>query len=530
VVVEGRAGNDTVWSIAARRAELDADRPLVTFLEEGCPDEVTSWASLVTRAEGLAAHLGADGVGKGATVGLFGLNSVDYIAALLGVARLGAVAVPLNALLAPPEIAWQLGDSGAAAVAADAEATSQIEDAVGAGGWSGPKVSLRGAAPGWEPAWASAPAGALDGAAPPAPEDPFEILYTSGTTGRPKGVVLTHRSVAADAVDIAALWAARADDTFLGVLPLFHVNAQMVTLFPAITVGARLVLCRAFSARGWIDVIRRHGVTIASIVGTQLRMIMATPEQPDDAATSLRCLPYGLNVPLPMWEAFERRFGAPLINIYGLTEAVAIATAAPLGGDRRIPSIGRPARGKAVAILDEAGHEAPRGTPGEICVRGRLGASLMLGYHGLPEETASAVRDGWLHTGDIGTMDGDGYCYFVDRAKDIIKHSGENVSASEVERVLSEHPAVQEAAVVGRPDPIRDETVIAFVILRDGESATTAALADHCRANLARFKIPAEIHLVAGLPRTAVGKVEKRALRSRLAETAALEGTPQPVD
>jgi crotonobetaine/carnitine-CoA ligase len=282
------------------------------------------------------------------------------------------------------------------------------------------------------------------------------------------------------------------------------------------------VLARSFSAGGWIDLVRRHGVTISSIVGTQVRMIMATPEKSDDHETALRCVPYGLNVPPPMWAGFERRFGAPLCNIYGLTEAVAVATAAPVHGDRRIPSVGRPGRGRAVGIFDDDGKELPPGAEGEIRIRGERGVSLMVGYHGRPEETAEVLEGDWLRTGDLGRLDEDGYLYFVDRAKDIIKRAGENVSASEVERVLSEFPGVAEAAVVGRPDPIRDEAVVAFVVPAasgaiDAPTLDVSALDAHCRAQLARFKVPEEYLVVEALPKTSIGKIEKKALRQRLA-------------
>jgi crotonobetaine/carnitine-CoA ligase len=259
-------------------------------------------------------------------------------------------------------------------------------------------------------------------------------------------------------------------------------------------------------------------VTISSIVGTQVRMIMATPERPDDADTRLRCVPYGLNVPPAMWTGFERRFGAPLCNIYGLTEAVAVATAAPVHGDRRIPSVGRPGRGRAVGIFDDEGKELPPGAEGEIRIRGERGLSLMVGYHGRPEETAAAFDNSWLRTGDRGRLDEDGYLYFVDRAKDMIKRSGENVSASEVERVLSEFPGVAEAAVVGRPDPVRDEAVVAFVVPAAGAAVAASELEAHCRVHLARFKVPEQYRIVEALPKTSIGKIEKKALRAALAQ------------
>ncbi len=444
---------------------------------------------------------------------------VERRACLAGDEPLLAVCVPLNALLTAPEIAWQLADAGATALVGEADAAPRLDEAAALAGFGGPRLALRGEAAGW-PALAppSPPDGPADSALPPppGPDDVFEILYTSGTTGHPKGVMLSHRSMASEADSVASYWSARPDDVFLGVLPLFHVNAQLVTMLPALSTGARLVLARSFSAGGWIDLVRRHGVTISSIVGTQVRMIMATPERPDDGDTALRLVPYGLNVPPAMWAAFERRFGAPLCNIYGLTEAVAVATAAPVHGDRRIPSVGRPGRGRAIGIFDDDGKELPPGAEGEIRIRGERGVSLMVGYHGRPEETAAAFDADWLRTGDLGRLDEDGYLYFVDRAKDVIKRAGENVSASEVERVLTEFPGVAEAAVVGRPDPIRDEAVVAFVAPAAGRGIDTDALDAHCRAQLARFKVPEEYVVVDALPKTSIGKVEKKALRQRL--------------
>jgi crotonobetaine/carnitine-CoA ligase len=521
-----------VWTLVERRARLSGDAPLLTFVDGGRPDEVTGWGAVANRAVALAAGLAGLGVKPGERVALFGLNSLDYVVALAGVARLGAVCVPLNALLTPPEIAWQLSDAGAVALLGEADAAARLDEAAGLAGFGGPRLALRGEAPGWP--GLSPPFSPPDGGAdsdlppPPGPDDVFEILYTSGTTGHPKGVMLSHRSMAAEADSVASYWAARPDDVFLGVLPLFHVNAQLVTMLPALASGARLVLARSFSAGGWIDLVRRHGVTISSIVGTQVRMIMATPETPDDGETALRCVPYGLNVPPAMWAGFERRFGAPLCNIYGLTEAVAVATAAPVHGDRRIPSVGRPGRGRAVGIFDDDGKELPPGAEGEIRIRGERGVSLMVGYHGRPEETAAAIDGDWLRTGDLGRLDEEGYLYFVDRAKDIIKRAGENVSASEVERVLSEFPGVAEAAVVGRPDPIRDEAVVAFVVPAAGGAVDTptldvVALDAHCRAQLARFKVPEEYLVVEALPKTSIGKIEKKALRQRLAQAGQTE-------
>jgi crotonobetaine/carnitine-CoA ligase len=250
-------------------------------------------------------------------------------------------------------------------------------------------------------------------------------------------------------------------------------------------------------------------------VGTQLRMLLAQPPDPDDAHNALRCIPYGLNVPAEMWHRFEHRFGAPLINIYGMTEALGPAVTSPLFGDRRVPSIGRIGLDREVMIADPDGSPVPTGEIGEILIKGVPGRSLLVQYYGKPEVTAAALRDGWLHTGDMGRADADGYLYFVDRLKDMIKSSGENVSAAEVEAAISRLDGVRDVAVVGRPDPVRDEAVVAFVIA-DAGSVTPDSVTAHCREHLARFKVPADVRLVDELPRTSIGKIEKRTLRALL--------------
>jgi crotonobetaine/carnitine-CoA ligase len=449
-----------MWSLVARRAALSGDAPLITFLEPDKPDESCSWLTIMKDAETLANQLQELLVTPGQPVAIVGLNSLEYLTAMAAITRLGAVAVPLNGQRSAAEIAWQIHDVGAVALLAEAEFCDVLDEAAQRAGWIGAKVCIRGKVPsGWNPVTAVRPLRAARQIPLPDPVDLFEIVYTAGTTGQPKGVMLSHRSLATEADNIASYWAARADDVFLCVQPLFHVHAQLISLVPALMVGARLVLCRSFQPSGFVDLVRQHDVTIASLVGPQLRAVLAQPERDEDADHQLRCVPYAFNVPLDLWEEFERRFEAPLVNIYGLTEAVGIVSATPLYGDRRVPSVGRPARGKAIGIFDSDGREMAPGHPGEIWVRGQPGTSLMMGYHHRPEETLAVLRGGWLHTGDIGVMDEDGYLTFVDRQKDMIERSGDKVSTSEVERILAQMPVD-----VGFPEPSPYRSVVDFVV------------------------------------------------------------------
>jgi crotonobetaine/carnitine-CoA ligase len=230
----------------------------------------------------------------------------------------------------------------------------------------------------------------------------------------------------------------------------------------------------------------------------------------------LRRVFYAINVSTPDKEAFEKRFEVSLINGYGLSETMTLVAASPVVGPRRWPSVGLPSPGRVVRLVDERGADVPVGEVGEIVVGGVPGRSIMLGYYGDEAETAAAIRDGWLHTGDNAYADAEGYLYFFDRKKDVIKRAGENVSAQEVETVLLDHPSIADAAVVGIPDAIRDEAVAAVIVLASGASASQEDIRAHCGVRLARFKVPTVIVFRQQLPKTSIGKVQKAALRREL--------------
>ncbi len=353
-------------------------------------------------------------------------------------------------------------------------------------------------------------------------EAPLEILFTSGTTSAPKGVVLTHANWLWSGERATHWLRIEPEDRLCSALPLFHVNAQTFTLMASLTVGATAIFLEQYSASRFTGQLRHHRATCVSLVAVVVRTLLAQPATAADRDHQLRRVNYAINVSTPEKEAFEQRFGVELLNGYGLSEAMTEVTVCPVFGPRRWPSIGQPAFGREVRLVDASGVEVPTGEVGEITVRGVPGRTIMQEYYKDPEATAQTIVDGWLHTGDNGYFDEAGYLYFFDRGKDVIKRAGENVSASEVELTLAAHPAVALAAVIGIPDAFRDEAVAAFIVTHAGTTLTEEQVVAHCAERLAPFKVPTVIEFRDELPLTSIGKVEKRQLR-------ALVGEPRPV-
>jgi len=298
------------------------------------------------------------------------------------------------------------------------------------------------------------------------------------------------------------------------VLPVFHGNAQYYSSMSALVTGASVGLSPRFSASRWSEQATALDATVASLFAAPIRMILAQDRSGFDRAHRLRVTLFAQNVSEAQLVEFEERFGTALVQLYGMTETVVPPMINPLYEDRRGTSIGRPLPGVAVRIVDEQTHDdvAP-GESGELLVGGDPGITMMAGYLGDTDATAKAIRDGWLHTGDVVRADEDGYLYFVDRAKDMIKRAGENVACGEIERVAGEVAGVLEAAAVGVPDAMRDEAIHLYVVERPGATVSSEQVMEHCREHLARFKVPDAVHVVDTLPRTSVGKIQKHLLR-----------------
>lgn len=503
-------GSRNLRDLLEEQAALAPEKMFLTCENSAGKVQRLTYAGFETLVRRVAAGLAERGVRKGSVVLLQLANGPEFLSSWFALTWLGAVAVPINTASREREVAFMFASSGALGVITSLEH----------------QALYRALSPGFLIVAGAHGQDRFDallhhGEQPPRtgvdPEDLAQLIFTSGTTARPKAVMLTHanclqsgeRESRAQGIDDA--------DRLLTALPAFHVNAQSLTILPAMTVCATVILLEQYRASTFWRQVRTYQATQVSLVAMQLRTLLAQPLEADERSHQVRRCLYAINVSEAEKMEFERRFGLSLINCYGLTEAMTVVAMAPVYGDRRWPSVGLPTRN--VRILDERGQPVAPGVTGEIVVGGTPGRTLMKGYLNDRPATDAAVRDGELRTGDAGYLDDKGYLYLVDRLKDIIKRAGENVSPAEVEAILLEHPAVADAAVIGVPDPIRDEAVVAYVVLRPPVQADSAKLVEHCRAHLAPFKVPTRIKFLAQLPKTSVGKIEKRQLRACPPET-----------
>jgi long-chain acyl-CoA synthetase len=325
--------------------------------------------------------------------------------------------------------------------------------------------------------------------------------------------MLDHANISATAELIAGWFEMTHDTRCLLVLPLFHVNGIMVSVVSPLLAGGSTFIAERFQAAGFWTTVEQVRPTFFSAVPTIYALLASRPgAQPD--TRSLRFVICGA-APMPrqLIGEFEERFGVPVVEGYGLSECTVACTLNPLHGVRKAGSVGLPLPGVDVGVVNQADELLPAGQAGEVVVRG---PNVMRGYLGRPEETTNVLRGGWLHTGDVGRFDDDGYLTLVDRVKDLIIRGGENIYPKEIEDVLYAHPAVLEAAVVGKPDPVFGEQPVAFVALRPGHTAAPEDLMEHCRLSLARYKVPREVYVEQTLPKNALGKIAKPVLRERL--------------
>jgi long-chain acyl-CoA synthetase len=509
----------TTLSLAAVLAEAARRRPAKTALVQG--EQRISFAELWQQSLGQAAALRALGVEPGDRVALMAPNVVEFPRAYYAILAAGAVVMPVHLLLTAEEAAFVLRDSGARLLVCH---PAQAEVGARAAAEVGIPVVTVGA-----PADADGPArleDAVAGAEPLAsyvsrsPEDPAVVLYPSGTTGRPKGAVLSHLNLvmnatvnAFDANDV------RADDVALGALPLFHTYGQTVSMNSVWRVGGTLVLLPRFDARAALELMVREGVTTFHGVPTMYVALLEAARGAERLPSLRLCVSGGASLPVAVLERFSEVFGSPVFEGYGLSETSPTATTNQPHFGTRAGTVGHPVWGVEVEIaraeLEGRIELLPSGEQGEIVVRGH---NVFSGYLGLPEETAAALVDGWFRTGDLGTKDADGFVRVVDRKKDVVIRGGFNVYPREVEEVLVRMPGIAQAAVIGLPHATHGEEVCAVLVADPaGTAPTPDEVIAYARQHLARHKYPRRVEFVTELPLGPSHKVLKRELRQRYA-------------
>ena len=502
---------DVNWfGVLEHHARRTPERAITIF--EG---ETTTYGHMAESAAALAGGLHARGIGAGDVVGLLSYNCPEFLQAMFAANYLGAVVMPINWRLAAPEVRYILEHSEARALVCDEALVALADDATKD---MGGRPLMASVSPGAGDEWTTL-AELRSGAPVPAraPTDSDEVhrlMYTSGTTGRPKGVMITHANLAWKNLAHLVEFGFTADDLGLACGPLYHVGALDLTTTSLIAAGATTIIHRAFNAAAVVDELESSRVTTVWLAPAMVNAIMALPDVEQRDLASVRVIINGgEKMPIPLIERIQRTFpSAWFADAYGLTETVSGDTFL----DResmvaKLGSVGRTCLHLELEVWDQEGRPVPAGERGEIVLRG---PKVFKGYWRDPDATAQAFAGGWFHTGDIGVRDDDGYLFIVDRLKDMIVSGGENIAGSEIERVLYEHDAVLEAAVVGRPDERWGEVPVAFVVLRPGGTATAEELVGHCRRELARFKVPKGVTFLDALPRNPSGKVLKRELRA----------------
>ena len=486
-----------------RAATFFPDKPAVVF--EG--SQIT-YKDMNARVNRLANALNPRGITKGDRIALYLPNIPAFVISYLASVRIGAIAVSVNSMLKAEELNYILNDAGAVLLFTVGELIENVNPAqypalrqivVCEGDASGH--------PTLDELLESSPETFIG--TDMDPQDPAVLLYTSGTTGFPKGATLTHGNVVSNIWTTVHQAGFASDDRMILFLPLFHVFGQNFIMNATFLAGATLVLHRRFVPDQVLESIRKDKVTMFFAVPTIYILLLNMDLDPADLATIRYEFSAAATMPHEISVRWTERFGRPVYEGYGLTECSPFAC---YNHDlvHKVGSVGTPVENFEIKIFDENDQELPLGHWGEICIRG---PGVMQGYWNTPEETARALRNGWLHSGDIGTMDDQGYVFIVDRVKDMINVAGLKIWPAEVEQCLYRHAAIMEVAVYGTPHPEKGEIVKAAIVLKEGEKATADEIKAYCAEHLAVYKVPAEVEFIESLPKSATGKILKRILR-----------------
>ena len=531
-----------LWSLCAARTGEHPDRVVLDF-----DGNLWTWAELIDAADALAGGLAGAGVASGEVVCHMSPNHPEAVVTMLALLRLGAVECPVNAGLRGHQLAHVLDRSGARVLIVDGSLSDRVAEHLpaapgvttvvqrgrGAGLVTSPAAAAQtvpagsgSQAPGGAGSGSPAPAGIavvdyddVRGSGirpppfkPPQPGDPMNIIYTSGTTGPAKGAVLPQAFPIEQARIKIEQWGLGADDVMFSALPLYHVNARFSTLGTALVVDGRAALVSRFSASTFWDQVRAAGATEVGVVGAVSSILLRQEPGPADKDHSVRMMHGAAGIPMDRRADFEERFGLRLVTGFAMTETGHFATTNP-DDPMRYRASGRSVPQYEVAVVDADDNEVPAGTVGELVVRPRRPGVMMTGYHRQPDATLTAFRNLWFHTGDLATIEADGYIRWVDRAADAIRRRGEMISSTEVERAVCELDTVVECAAVGVPSELGEWDVKLVVVAESGRTVDPAALQGHCQATLPDFCQPRYLEILDELPKTATHKVNKHQLR-----------------
>lgn len=497
---------ETIPDLLRMRAHSTPDKTFLYF-----HDLEVSYGQLDELTNRIAHGLIALGLNKGDKICLMLTNRPEFVYLFLAAPKVGAVLVPINVLLKAEEVQYIVNNSDATTMVVEDKFLPLIE-------------AIRPDCPqlkqivvvgehipvGMVSFTQLLTASAAEPDVPISADDEMGIIYTSGTTGKPKGVVLTQGNYYVNSWQGAMVSGMNADERAMCILPLFHVNGQVVTILMPMQGGGSMILTEGFSPKTFFENLARYRATTFSGVPTVYSILLNLPDADQYDLSSLRmCICGAAPMPVEVFTKFEEKFRAKIVEGYGLSEGTCASTLNPVEGKRKIGSIGLPFPGQEVTIVDDTGRPLSAGQVGEIIIRGR---NVMKGYYKNPEATAQTIRDGWLYTGDLGYYDEEGYFYIVGRKKEMIIRGGVNIYPQEIEEVLYQHPKVKEAAVIGLPDPIWGEEVGACLILKEGEAWDAADVIAYCQSRLADFKCPRRVFFVNSFPRTATGKIQKHLL------------------
>ncbi|WP_027409009.1 fatty acid--CoA ligase family protein [Anoxybacillus tepidamans] len=510
-------------NLSSRLAEIAEQLPeKLAYVYEG---ERVTYGELDAAVTKFASGLCHMGIGKGDHVALLLGNSPYFVIGLYGALRAGATVIPINPIYTPDEIGYILNNGDVKAVIGfdllvplfiKMEAhLPKIEHIIVCETPQGKAQGISLASPKMKSFTEMLASGDVHFEAPALREDDTAvILYTSGTTGKPKGAMLTHKNLYSNAQDIANYLKINDSDRVIATLPMFHVFCLTVALNAPLMNGGTVLIIPKFSPAKIFEIAREEKATIFAGVPTMYNFLYQHEEgKAEDFATLRLCISGGASMPVALLKNFEQKFKVIVSEGYGLSEASPVTCFNPLDRPRKPGSIGRSILNVENKVVNEFGEEVPVGEVGELIVRG---PNVMKGYYKMPEETAHTIRNGWLYTGDLAKMDEEGYFYIVDRKKDMIIVGGYNVYPREVEEVLYGHPDVMEAAVIGVPDPSFGEAVKCFVVSKNPD-LTEEALIEYCRQHLAKYKVPSFIEFLEELPKNTTGKILRRALKEQLA-------------